>query len=108
VIGSDPRRGGRAPDGSTIIVFLSRGQGDPCKVPDVMGETGGTAASILNEAGLESSTREVSSGQPIGVVVRQSKAGGVEVECGSTVVLSVSKGTGSPTPPSDPGGGTGG
>jgi serine/threonine-protein kinase len=107
VIGSDPRRGVRVRDGSTIIVFVSRG--NLCQVPDVTGETGEIAKSLLSEARLESLTREVSSDKPVGTVVRQSEAGDEEVECGAIVTLSVSTGPEpTTTPPTTPPAGTGG
>jgi beta-lactam-binding protein with PASTA domain len=95
VIGSDPRRGVPARPGSTVTVFVAARY---CTVPDVVGETGGIAVSLMNEAGLAAKTKTVGSDKPVDTVIGQSRAARGRVKCGTTVTLSVSPGqTSGPT-----------
>ena len=61
-------------------------------MPDVRGETGEIAESLLNEAQLNSRTQGEPSEEPVGTVLSQSERGGENVKCGTTVLLSVSTG----------------
>ncbi len=84
--------GGRAPQGSTVTVVVSRGHA-PVDVPVVVGETQAKAEKLLARAGFSVAVStvfsdEVERGRVIGV----SPAEGTRADHGSTVTITVSLG----------------
>lgn len=76
-------------------VVTTRKTTDPpprCEVPDVTGQSEGTARQVLDAAGRTARFERVFSSAPEGTVVGQDPPGGTENECGGSVSLSVSKG----------------
>jgi eukaryotic-like serine/threonine-protein kinase len=91
VIRQDPRPGVRAIQGSTVTLFVSRGQ-ELAVVPSVVGFDRPSAEAQLREAGFEVEVVRVFSDSDPGIVVDQSPAGGTEAVKGSTVRIDVSQG----------------
>jgi beta-lactam-binding protein with PASTA domain len=104
VLRSDPARGSKATIGTTIVVYLSRG--NLCEVPDVTGESEDAVPDAFAGACVLYDILYVRSEQHAGMVVDQDPSGGEEVERGSTVTVKVSSGPG-PTMTSPPPGGSG-
>ncbi|HEX2300209.1 MAG TPA: PASTA domain-containing protein, partial [Pseudonocardiaceae bacterium] len=61
-------------------------------VPNVVGSNVGQAQSTITGAGLVAQVQEVDSAEPQGQVLQQDPAGGSQVEAGSTVTITVSRG----------------
>ncbi len=61
-------------------------------VPKAVGLTVADASTLLQNSGLKTQTRQVSSSQPAGVVVSQAPSAGSMVKPGTTVTLNVSQG----------------
>jgi serine/threonine-protein kinase len=91
VFEQNPNAGTRIPKGDAVTILVSTGP-KKVEVPRVVGKQYDEAIRILDDEGLESRKVEVFSKQPLDQVVRQNPRAGAEVEEGSTVVLTVSKG----------------
>jgi beta-lactam-binding protein with PASTA domain/predicted Ser/Thr protein kinase len=91
VVAQFPTPSKRVNKGSSVRINVSRGL-QPVGIPTVVGETFESASSQLQTAGFAVARQDVESGQPKGIVVRQSPAGGAQAARGATVTLSVSKG----------------
>jgi beta-lactam-binding protein with PASTA domain len=68
-------------------------------VPSVVGDNIGTASTLVQNAGFAVSTISYQSSKPNGTVIRQSPQGGIRVDQGSTVTLTVSSGPGNTVVP---------
>jgi serine/threonine-protein kinase len=90
-IAQKPAAGTRVLDGSTVRVVVSKGP-PPVRVPAVVGESSGSAESVLGSAGLSFNVALVPApGREPAVVVRQTPGPGAIVPNGSVVALSVSE-----------------
>ncbi|PFG41393.1 membrane peptidoglycan carboxypeptidase [Isoptericola jiangsuensis] len=86
---------GKVPAGSTITLWVSTGESDEPEgvaVPNVAGQPAAAAENQLRRLGLQVSTVEEYSDQPVGVVIWTDPGAGNTVEDGSTVTLGVSRG----------------
>ena len=102
VLSQSPAAGVKVAKGSTVVIRVSRGM---VSVPDVVGQTRGTAVSAIRAAGLAPQAFTVPSAQPKGTVVSQSPQVGKRVPGGSKVRLNISSGQtsgGVPPPPPPP------
>jgi beta-lactam-binding protein with PASTA domain/serine/threonine protein kinase len=93
VIGQTPLQGTDSRRNSTVDLVVSLGPA-PVPVPDVAGRPEAEAVRLLEAAGLEpsvSGSPEFSRTVPSGSVLRQ-QPGGVEVQRGTTVTLTLSRG----------------
>ena len=88
---SNPRGGQTATNGSTIMLFVSRGP-KLTKVPVLVGAQREVAVQRLSGRGLTASVSEEENAAPAGQVISQSPSAGAEVEPGSTVAIVVSSG----------------
>jgi serine/threonine-protein kinase len=88
---SNPRGGQTATNGSTIMLFVSRGP-KLTKVPVLVGAQREVAVQRLSGRGLTASVSEEEDAAPAGQVISQSPSAGAEVEPGSTVAIVVSSG----------------
>jgi serine/threonine protein kinase/beta-lactam-binding protein with PASTA domain len=91
VFDQDPNAGNRIQKDDTVVILVSTGP-KKVEVPRVVGESYEAAIEILDDAGLDWRKRDVFSEKPENQVVRQSPRAGEQVDEGTTVVLSVSKG----------------
>ncbi|HSC72744.1 MAG TPA: PASTA domain-containing protein [Gaiellaceae bacterium] len=96
VITQSPAAGVTAATGTTVQLTVSSGA-KPVVVPQVVGQTQGSAVNALTGAGLKPVLHNVGSSKPAGVVVAQKPPAGKEVDKGSKVTLNVSTGTPSTT-----------
>jgi eukaryotic-like serine/threonine-protein kinase len=96
VITQSPAAGVTAVSGTTVQLTVSSGA-KPVVVPQVVGQTQGSAVNRLTGVGLKPVLRNVGSSQPAGTVVAQKPPAGKEVDKGSQVTLNVSTGTPSTT-----------
>jgi beta-lactam-binding protein with PASTA domain len=96
VITQDPAAGVTAVSGTTVKLTVSNGQ-KPVVVPQVVGQTQGSAVNKLTGVGLKPVLHNVGSAKPSGIVVAQNPPAGKEVDKGSKVTLNVSTGTPSTT-----------
>lgn len=96
VITQNPAAGVTAVSGTTINLTVSSGV-KPVAVPQVVGQTQGSAVNALTGAGLKAVLHNVGSSKPAGIVVAQNPPAGKEVDKGSKVTLNVSTGTPSTT-----------
>lgn len=96
VITQTPAAGVTAVSGTTVKLTVSSGQ-KPVVVPEVVGQTQGSAVNALTGAGLKPVLHNVGSSKPAGTVVAQKPAAGKEIDKGSKVTLNVSTGTPSTT-----------
>jgi beta-lactam-binding protein with PASTA domain len=96
VVEQSPVAGVTATSGTTVKLSVSSGV-KPVVVPQVVGQTQGSAVNALNGAGLKPVLHNVGSSKPAGVVVAQKPPAGKEVDKGSKVTLNVSTGTPSTT-----------
>jgi beta-lactam-binding protein with PASTA domain len=96
VISQSPAAGVTAASGSTVTLAVSSGA-KPVVVPQVVGQTQGSAVNALTGVGLKSVLHNVGSAKPAGIVVAQNPPAGKQVDKGSTVTLNVSTGTPSTT-----------
>jgi beta-lactam-binding protein with PASTA domain len=102
VLSQSPAAGAKVAKGSTVVIRVSRGM---VSVPDVVGQTRGTAVSAIRAAGLAPQAFTVPSAQPQGTVVSQNPQAGKRVPGGSRVRLNISSGQtsgGVPPPPPPP------
>jgi eukaryotic-like serine/threonine-protein kinase len=96
VISQSPAAGVTAASGTTVTLAVSSGA-KPVVVPQVVGQTQGSAVNALTGVGLKSVLHNVGSAKPAGIVVAQKPPAGKQVGKGSTVTLNVSTGTPSTT-----------
>jgi beta-lactam-binding protein with PASTA domain len=96
VIAQAPTAGVTAVSGTTVKLTVSNGQ-KPVVVPQVVGQTQGSAVNALTALGLKPVLHNVGSAKPAGIVVAQKPPAGKEVDKGSQVTLNVSTGTPSTT-----------
>ncbi len=87
----EPAAGETVARGSTVTLTIGAGEGTVA-VPDVRGIPAARAFVRLDEAGLKPQSKRVDADAPSGEVVSQKPAPGAEVERGTTVILSVSRG----------------
>lgn len=92
VIGTDPRGGESADEGSTVTITVSQGTGTVA-VPALVGLSEAQATAALTTAGLESRVVEAASATvDAGDVITQDPAAGLTIDVGSTVAVTVSTG----------------
>jgi serine/threonine-protein kinase len=91
VVHTEPAAGNTAPEGSQVIVYVSRGP-KLVKVPVLVGSKRRVAVQRIRGFGLTPSVSEEESSAPAGEVIRQSPSAGTQVEPGSTVSIVVSSG----------------
>ena len=96
VIAQAPAAGVTAVSGTTVKLTVSSGA-KPVVVPQVVGQTQGSAVNALTGVGLTPVLHNVGSSKPAGIVVAQNPPAGKEVDKGSKVTLNVSTGTPSTT-----------
>jgi beta-lactam-binding protein with PASTA domain len=96
VIEQSPVAGVTAVRGTTVKLNVSSGA-KPVIVPQVVGQTQGSAVNALTGVGLKPVLHNVPSAKPAGVVVAQKPAAGKEVDKSSKVSLNISTGTGPST-----------
>ena len=96
VVEQSPVAGVTAARGTTVDLNVSSGA-RPVVVPQVVGQTQGSAVNALTSAGLKPVLHNVASSRPSGTVVAQKPPAGREVDKGSKVTLNVSTGTGPST-----------
>lgn len=96
VIDQSPVGGVTAVRGTTVTLNVSSGA-KPVVVPQVVGQTQGSAVNALTAVGLKPVLHNVPSAKPAGTVVGQKPAAGKEVDKGSKVALNVSTGAGPST-----------
>jgi serine/threonine-protein kinase len=92
VMEQSPKEGVKLPKGETVTIVVSQGA-PKTDVPSVVGLTYDQAVDQLAQAKLKAKSKAVFSEKPAGQVVKQSPKAGESVIEGSTVTLSVSKGT---------------
>jgi serine/threonine-protein kinase len=90
-IKTSPKEGAAIPRNSEVRLFVSSGA-PQVKVPGVVGQDEDVARGTLEDAGLKVSRELVSSEAPKGQVTAQDPGAGAEVDKGSRVTLTVSKG----------------
>jgi serine/threonine-protein kinase len=86
-----PRAGETVNRGERVQLIVSSGPAQ-VEVPDVTGLTRDSAEQLLADKGFEPAVEETESEKPEGQVVSQNPAGGTEVDRGSRVTITVSKG----------------
>jgi beta-lactam-binding protein with PASTA domain len=91
VVAQRPTAGKIGKAGSTVVLEVAKGKAATA-VPDVTGQDQQSAASTLQQAGLNARIVEVPSTQPKGTVLAQKPAAGQKVAQGTDVRLNVSKG----------------
>jgi beta-lactam-binding protein with PASTA domain len=96
VITQTPAAGVTAVSGTTVKLTVSSGA-KPVVVPQVVGQSQGSAVTALTGAGLKPILHNVGSSKPAGTVVAQKPPAGKQVDRGSKVTLNVSTGTASTT-----------
>ncbi|MCL3817164.1 Stk1 family PASTA domain-containing Ser/Thr kinase [Aeromicrobium wangtongii] len=106
VVNTDPPGGTPVPVGSTVKLFVSRGQ---VTVPDLVGQNIDDARRTLDDIGLKYRiTEDPNAGEEAGRVTRQSPSSGQQVPMGSAIQLIVSTRSDTqntpttPTPPTTP------
>ncbi len=92
VMEQSPKDGTKLPKGETVTIVVSQGA-PKTEVPGVVGLPYDQAVDALAGAKLKAKRKEVFSEKPFGEVVKQSPKAGESVIEGSTVTLTVSKGT---------------
>jgi serine/threonine-protein kinase len=88
---TSPAESTSAPKGARVRLFISSGP-PPVTVPSVIGQDKNDARKQLEEAGFSVSVSRTFSDAPKNEVVTQSPAAGTEVDKGSQVTITVSKG----------------
>ncbi|MDQ3989760.1 MAG: Stk1 family PASTA domain-containing Ser/Thr kinase [Actinomycetota bacterium] len=91
VVASDPPAGRVVAVDTPVVITLGVAP-ELVNVPNVVGSNVEQARSNIEGADLQVQIQEVDSAEPQGQVVDQDPDGGIEVEAGSTVTLSVSRG----------------
>src|SRR5829696_1500511 len=91
VVSSTPSQGQEAERGETVELVVSSGA-EQVTVPDVAGRSEDAARSALEDEGLRVTVRrQDSEDEDPGTVLEQDRAGGTEVDAGSTVTLTVAR-----------------
>lgn len=80
-----------APKGTPITIYVSEGI-ETVKVPNVVGTSESEATSILEQANLNVGTTQEYSTAPVGQVTAQSPSAGVNVDAGTKVTITISRG----------------
>lgn len=91
VVAQDPPAGRPAAD---VRLLVSRGAGEATYVmPDLIGLGGEAAAGVLRQQGFRVSfvAQQTASGLPPGLIVRQTPAGGYQVQPGAAISLEVAR-----------------
>jgi beta-lactam-binding protein with PASTA domain len=96
VISQTPVAGVTAARGTTVQLAVSSAV-TPVIVPQVVGQSQGSAVNALTAVHLEPVLQNVPSPKPVGTVVAQKPKAGTEVDKGSKVTLNVSTGSGPST-----------
>src|SRR2546421_5907795 len=96
VVEQSPVAGVTAARGTMVSLKVSSGA-KPVIVPQVVGQSQGSAVNALTGLGLKPVLHNVPAAKPAGTVVAQKPAAGKEVDKGSKVTLNVSTGTGPST-----------
>jgi serine/threonine-protein kinase len=96
VLDQSPLAGVTAVRGTTVTLIVSSGA-KPVVVPQVVGQSQGSAVNALTGVGLKPVLQNVGSAKPAGTVVAQKPKAGSEVDKGSKVTLNISTGTGPAT-----------
>lgn len=92
LIGTDPKTNRKLPPESTIILVISDGP-KPIPVPSIAGKSFDEASAALKAAGFNPARRDdFSDSVPNGSIIGTDPAAGTEIQRGSTVTISVSKG----------------
>jgi beta-lactam-binding protein with PASTA domain len=91
VVAQDPTDGTRVPQGSTVTLSVSSGQGQ-VKVPAVQGTSQADALTAITDAGLVPIVIQVPSQQPEGTVIAQDPPANQQVQAQSKVRINVSGG----------------
>jgi serine/threonine protein kinase len=98
VVNTDPPGGTPVPVGSTVKLFVSRGQ---ATVPDVVGQDIDDARRTLDDLGLKYKiTEDPNATDEPGRVTRQSPSSGQQVPLGTSILLTVSTRADNPAPTS--------
>jgi serine/threonine-protein kinase len=92
VITQSPAAGVTAVAGTTVQLTVSSGA-KPVVVPQLVGQSQGSAVNALTGVGLQPVLHNVGSSKPAGIIVAQNPPAGKEVDKGSKVTLNVSTGT---------------
>jgi len=100
VTGQNPPPNSRAFWNTKVRINVSQGVRQ-IEIPNVVGQPYASARSALLGAGLNATQTLVDSNQPANTVVAQSPAAGTRVGSGTTVTLSVSRGSTATTPVPD-------
>jgi serine/threonine-protein kinase len=100
VTAQDPPASSRVFWNTTVHINVSQGQRQ-IEIPNVVGQSYESARSSLLAAGLQVARSDVDSNQPTGTVIGQSPNAGTRVGAGTTVTLSVSRGSTAQTPVPD-------
>jgi serine/threonine-protein kinase len=100
VTAQDPPGASRVFWNTTVHINVSQGQ-KQIEIPNVVGQSYESARSALLAAGLQVARSDVDSNQPSGTVIGQSPNAGTRVGAGTTVTLSVSRGSTAQTPVPD-------
>jgi serine/threonine-protein kinase len=96
VLDQSPLAGVTAVRGTTVTLIVSSGA-KPVVVPQVVGQSQGSAVNAVTGVGLKPVLQNVGSAKPAGTVVAQKPKAGSEVDKGSKVTLNISTGTGPAT-----------
>ncbi len=95
VISTEPVADAEVPKGTKVTIVISKGT-ELAKVPDLVGKKQAEAEEAIKAAGFKLKVKEdFSDTIAVGVVIRQSPDSGVSVDAGSTITITVSKGTNS-------------
>jgi beta-lactam-binding protein with PASTA domain/predicted Ser/Thr protein kinase len=100
VTAQDPPASSRVFWNTTVHINVSQGQRQ-IEIPNVVGQSYESARSTLLAAGLQVARSDVDSNQPTGTVIGQSPNAGTKVGAGTTITLSVSRGSTAQTPVPD-------
>jgi beta-lactam-binding protein with PASTA domain/predicted Ser/Thr protein kinase len=100
VTGQDPPGGSRVFWNTSVRINVSQGA-KQIEIPNVVGQPYASARSTILAAGLKVTRSDVDSNQPADTVVGQSPDAGTKVGAGTTVTLSVSRGSTATTPVPD-------
>jgi serine/threonine-protein kinase len=100
VTAQDPAPSSRVFWNTTVHINISQGV-KQIAIPDVVGQSFASARSSLLGAGLQVARSDVDSNQPKNTVVGESPGAGTKVGVGTTVTLSVSRGSTAQTPVPD-------
>ena len=100
VTAQDPPASSRVFWNTTVHINVSQGA-KQIAIPDVVGQSYASARSILLAAGLQVARSDVDSNQPKDTVVGESPDAGTKVGAGTTVTLSISRGSTAQTPVPD-------